>query len=413
MFLLALAASATTSAPPPTQNTTATARWLAAHLAWGVLSTTSTRSDGTVNDAAFGNPYSYADVGGVPYLYVSELDVSVIDLQVSPKASLALSEASLKSANGTATLSACEIGAGLGDPENPPCARFVLSGTMSKVPAGSEEETVAKQALFARHPSFANFPDDHSFYVAKMTVTGLWLIDFYGGAAIIAPADYFSASAAFGAPPRGRTIPLLAAKNVRVRSSPPPFWQKAKTARWMVSTLEWGGLSTTSTRTKGTTIGAPFGNPYSFADVNGVPYVYASDLDASMTDLFIGAGANTTATLALSEAGLPGIPIPKCEIGTALGDPENPPCARLVLTATMSKVPAGSDEETAAKEALFARHPSFASFPPGHGFYVAKLDVTGIWLIDMYGGAAIIKPSDYFAAEMVAPSPAGVAIARV
>ena len=51
-----------------------------------------------------------------------------------------------------------------------------------------------------------------------------------------------------------------------------------------------------------------------------------------------------------------------------------------------------------ADDALLARHPSFASFPSGHGFYVAKMSLDGIWLIDFFGGAAIIKPSDYFGA---------------
>ena len=32
------------------------------------------------------------------------------------------------------------------------------------------------------------------------------------------------------------------------------------------------------------------------------------------------------------------------------------------------------------------------------GFYVAKLALDGIWLIDFFGGAAIIEPHDYFGA---------------
>ena len=40
--------------------------------------------------------------------------------------------------------------------------------------------------------------------------------------------------------------------------------------------------------------------------------------------------------------------------------------------------------------ALFKRHPSFANYPAGHSFYVAKMELSGIWEIDMFGGAAII-----------------------
>ena len=86
------------------------------------------------------------------------------------------------------------------------------------------------------------------------------------------------------------------------------------TARWMAATLTWGALSTISTRVNGSTPGDAFGNPYSFADVKGVPYIYASDLDASMIDIFTAPGANPVASLALSEATLPntgGPPAPR------------------------------------------------------------------------------------------------------
>ena len=90
--------------------------------------------------------------------------------------------------------SAAEIGIPLGDPENPPCARLVFTGQFAKVAAGSTEEASAKKALFAKHPSFANYPPGHSFFVGKMELSGIWLIDFYGGASIISPADYFGQS---------------------------------------------------------------------------------------------------------------------------------------------------------------------------------------------------------------------------
>ena len=144
----------------------------------------------------------------MPYFYVSDMDASMIDAftakDASPRVSLALSEAEL-----TGTKEArpdCVIGATpLGDPENPPCARLVLSGKLSRVKAGSHEEEAAKVALFTRHPSFKKYPDDHHFYVAKLNVDGIWLIDFYGGAAIISPKDYFAANSTH-APPRDTMI---------------------------------------------------------------------------------------------------------------------------------------------------------------------------------------------------------------
>ena len=41
------------------------------------------------------------------------------------------------------------------------------------------------------------------------------------------------------------------------------------------------------------------------------------------------------------------------------------------------QVTAGSAEETPVMQALVARHPSFKNYPPGHGFYVAKIDLDG------------------------------------
>ena len=107
---------------PSPDHKEATARWMVATLTYGSLSTTSTRSEASKVGDAFGNPYSYADVGGIPYLYASDLDSSMIDLFTASTAktrgSLALSEATLTHPNGTSIIGACEIGSGLGDPEN-------------------------------------------------------------------------------------------------------------------------------------------------------------------------------------------------------------------------------------------------------------------------------------------------------
>ena len=111
----------------------------------------------------------------------------------NPRASFVLSEASLVNSDGSANVTACKVGAGLGDPENPPCARLVLTGTVVKPDAESDEAKRAMAALLLRHPSFANYPSGHGFYVAKMEISAAWEIDMFGGAAIISPADYFKA----------------------------------------------------------------------------------------------------------------------------------------------------------------------------------------------------------------------------
>ena len=402
--MLALLPFAAAQLPPNTTDPIAAARWMAKTLTWGVLSTISTRSEGSKVGDAFGNPNSFADVNGVPYLYAADMDASMVDLfhgaGAKPRASLALSEASLMDKNGKAVVAACEIGAGqYGDPENPPCARLVLTGTVVKLNSTDPEEKTAKAALFKRHPSFSKMPAGHDFFVAKFELDGIWLISAYGGAKVIKPSDYFKGSSS------SYRSDLVVPPVEEAKAAAPPAHRRAlssaKTARGLVKDLTWGVLSTVSTRDDGTRVGDAFGNPYSFADVNGVPYLFASDLDASMIDA-LGPKGSHRANLALSDASRPGkhsfLWKESCQIGTLLGDPENPPCARLVLSGGLSKVASGTDEEKAAMKALLARHPSFANYPSGHGFYVAKMSLDGIWLIDFFGGAAIISPSEYFGA---------------
>ena len=195
-------------------------------------------------------------------------------------------------------------------------------------------------------------------------------------------------------------VTMLAVANAEKAQSKPKPSDHIAYARWMAHELTWGILSTTSARTEGTTPGTAFGNPYSFADVDGTPYFYASNLDASMVDLFGASSHSTRGTLALSAASLQGSDaFSSCKIGglNPLGDPENPPCARLVLSGNFSKPCSGSPEEKTAKAALFDKHPSFKLFPPGHAFYVAKMEVEGVWLIDAYGGAATPSAKDYLA----------------
>lgn len=407
-----LMVSAAAAGPPSPDDKVATARWMASNVNWGFLSTTSARVQGALLGEAFGNPYSFADADtGVPYFYASNLDASMIDaftgnasVKPSPQATLAISEATLHNATSPATQSACRIGTPLGDPENPPCARLVLSGKLMKLDSGSAEYKLAHASLLKRHPSFKLYPPGHDFFVAKMDLDGVWLIDFYGGAAIISPEDYLAPSS----PSDGG---LLKTRNKALsppNSLPKPEpSNKAAMARWMAASLDWGALVTTSSRSQGADIGEAFGNPYSFADAaTGVPYFYASDLDASMIDIFQGSTStkpNPKASFALSEAALGGTKDEQsaCEINSFLGDPETPTCARLVLSGSIVRLAANSAEEKTARAALFTKHPSFANYPPGHDFFVAKMEVEAVWLIDAFGGAAIISPKDYFAVESI------------
>lgn len=111
-------------------------------------------------------------------------------------------------------------------------------------------------------------------------------------------------------------------------------------------------------------------------------------MDASMQDL----KQYPNCTLTLSEATV--------DCAEKKLDPEDPRCVRMSLTGTMADV-TDAGEIKFAKQALFAKHPEMATWPPSHDFHITKLDIKRIWLIDFFGGAADISPKDYFAVKDV------------
>ncbi len=179
-----------------------TARWMVHSLDWGVLSTISTRlGDGHASPIPFGNVYSFVDgpcnkSTGTIYLYGTYLDQSMLDTVDNPIVSFTLSEASLSSVcAGRDGLDSCTLGTKYGDPENPVCARLTVTGEMVVLDGGDEEHTFAKQAFFERHATMKGWPSNHDWVIAKIgNLRDIWLIDFFGGASIIDPNEYFDAS---------------------------------------------------------------------------------------------------------------------------------------------------------------------------------------------------------------------------
>ena len=186
----------------------------------------------------------------------------------------------------------------------------------------------------------------------------------------------------------------------------PNLRNKAETARWMVHSIDWGVLSTISTRFKDPDVVVPFGNIYSFVDgpcdnSTGIPYIYGTYMDQSFQDSL----SNTAVSFTLSEASLAsvcgGSNLPSCKIQTqTYGDPENPVCARLTLTGRLIVLQDNSDEYDLAQQALFQRHASMKDWPHNHDWVVAKIDLHDIWLIDYFGGATNVDVNQYFNVEL-------------
>merc|ERR1711933_388993 len=105
--------------------------------------------------------------------------------------SLTLSESSLPSVCPNEALDSCSLGP-TGDPENPMCARLTLTGKLVALDNDSEEHELAQNAFFERHPAMANWPKGHGWVIAKIEIQDIWLIDFFGGATVLDPKDYFA-----------------------------------------------------------------------------------------------------------------------------------------------------------------------------------------------------------------------------
>jgi len=175
--------------------------------------------------------------------------------------------------------------------------------------------------------------------------------------------------------------------------APPPHTEEAKLARYVVHYSDWASMATISVREP--TKGFPFSNVISMSDgtldgkSTGIPYMYMTDMEMSTHDLHADNRMSLVLTLAQGDY---------C-IKQAL-DPQDPPCARVILTGSTSKIAEDSEEAKFAKEALFTRHPNFIDYPDGHHFYFAKMNIEHICLLAWYGGAKQLSTEEYFNATL-------------
>jgi len=169
---------------------------------------------------------------------------------------------------------------------------------------------------------------------------------------------------------------------------PPPFWEKAKMARYVLHISDWGSIATISSQPQ--IRGLPYANVLSTADgimgsnSTGTPYFFMSSWDVSSHDLEKFPAATFVVTMAQSDI---------CRKSGL--DPESPVCARVMLTGNLVKL--NETEEIAeVKNYLFTRHPAMKGWPADHGWFFAKLDLKFIQMLDFYGGISTIKVEEYY-----------------
>lgn len=178
--------------------------------------------------------------------------------------------------------------------------------------------------------------------------------------------------------------------------TPPPHTQVAKVARYVVHISEWASVATISTADP--IVGYPFANIVSVSDgpvneASGIPYIYITRMDLTGHDLL----SDPRATISLSEA-----QSDYCH--NAGYDPEDPRCARVLLSGSIVEVKNGSAEAAFARTALFSRHPEMEFWPAGHHFFFAKLNISHIYVLDYFGGASEVSVEEYYSAQPFPPT---------
>lgn len=185
-----------------------------------------------------------------------------------------------------------------------------------------------------------------------------------------------------------RTVHITSEHGAKAWPLPPPHEEVTKVARYVVHTSEWASIATISTALP--IEGFPFANIISISDgpVNessGTPYMYMTRMDLSGKDLL----KDARATLSFSEA--------QSDYCKNQGyDPEDPRCARVLLSGQIIELKRGTAEASLAQNALFSRHPVMATWPAGHNFFFAKLNITHIYVLDFFGGAFEADVDEYF-----------------
>ncbi|KAJ8004057.1 hypothetical protein DPEC_G00154840 [Dallia pectoralis] len=169
---------------PPHEDVARVARFVANQCDWASMATISTHEP--VQGQPFSNAFSTSDgpLGfgtGVPYMYLTRMEISVQDLKVNPQASMSMS---------LAQTDYCKDK--LYDPQDPLCAHIIFSGSVVEV--NDTEAIFAKNALFSRHPEMVEWPADHNWFFAKMNISMVWVLDYFGGVKKVTREDYFKAS---------------------------------------------------------------------------------------------------------------------------------------------------------------------------------------------------------------------------
>ncbi|XP_063704921.1 protein CREG1 [Culicoides brevitarsis] len=175
-----------------------------------------------------------------------------------------------------------------------------------------------------------------------------------------------------------------------VNDGPPPHEKYAEMARYIVHRSDWTSMGTNSLQFPG----FPMVNIISIADSpknaksTGNIYFYLTDLDYTGKDL----SEDNKLTIMLSQD-------QDMSCRKANTDSMEPTCARIMMTGSIKKIVEGEEEFNFAREAMFSRHPAAKKWIATHKFYLCKLMIDNIVVLDYYGGPNYVKVEDYYNAN--------------
>uniref|UniRef100_A0A8C7CAI9 CREG-like beta-barrel domain-containing protein n=1 Tax=Neovison vison TaxID=452646 RepID=A0A8C7CAI9_NEOVI len=78
------------------------------------------------------------------------------------------------------------------DPQSPLSTHIILSGTVTNV--NEMEMDFARHSLFIQYPEMKTWPSSRNWLFAKGSLTGVWILDHFGGPKVVTPENkkYFN-----------------------------------------------------------------------------------------------------------------------------------------------------------------------------------------------------------------------------
>lgn len=182
-------------------------------------------------------------------------------------------------------------------------------------------------------------------------------------------------------------------KNYESKDEPPPHSDYARMARWLVHKSEWTAMGTISTVPA--ISGFPMVNVIAMADSakdaasTGIIYFYLTMLDFTAQDL--SKRNQLTALFSMDQT----LYCSKQNV-----DPMEPTCARVMISGEALRVEKDSEEFSFATDAMLSRHPASVNWLNTHDFFLCKLNMSSICVLDWYGGPHYITTDEYFKANL-------------